>query len=211
MARLPHGILGEFRGNAANISGFMRMGINFVRSTKSKSSRPMSPARLAQQQKIKVCYEFTRCFTGSGFFDRTFPQKINTATGFNKATSALMRKAITGTYPNTALSWPAVQISGGGMPSATGVTATPTGSDILLSWDDNSATGTAKGTDIAVLVAWFSATGTAVFEISNHRRKDRYATLHARGHTGDAHVWLGFISDNGKDAADSVYAGSVMI
>ena len=211
MARIPYGILGEFTGNAGNVSGYMRMGANFIRSKRRKSTKPVTPARLAQQQKIKICHEFTRCFTGSGFFDRTFPQKINTATGYNKATSALMRKAITGVYPDISLSWPDVQISGGGMPSVP-VAATTGGADsILFTWDDNAGTGTARSSDIAVLVAYFPAVKQAVFGISTQRRGDGMAELKTHGQTGEAHTWAGFISEDGKDAADSVYAGILTI
>jgi len=185
----------------------MRMGTNFIRSKRRKSTKPVTPARLAQQQKIKVCHEFTRCFTGSGFFDRTFPQKINTATGYNKATSALMRKAITGVYPDISLSWPDVQISGGGMPSVPNAAATGGGDNILFTWDDNAGTGTARSSDIAVLVAYFPAVKQAVFEINSRRRGDGIAKLKTHGYTGEVHTWIGFISEDGKDAADSVYAG----
>jgi hypothetical protein len=67
---------------------------------------PASPARLAQQQKIKVCGEFTRAFSGSGFFNTTFPAYGHSGTGFNRATSAIMHLAITGTYSDTAIAYP---------------------------------------------------------------------------------------------------------
>jgi hypothetical protein len=73
MARIPNGILGEFVGTAGPVSGYMRMGTNFLRSRRRRSNRPMTPKRLAQQQKIKVCNEFTKPFSGSGFFDAAFP------------------------------------------------------------------------------------------------------------------------------------------
>ena len=187
------------------------MGTNFIRSKRRKSTRPMSPARLAQQQKIKVCNEFTRSFKGSGFFDKTFPQKIKTATGYNKATSALMRKAITGAYPHISLSWPDVQISGGGMPAAQGAEATVAPEGITFAWVDNSGTGTAKRTDIAVLVAYFPVIRQAIFTISNQHRGDGEASLITNGFAGEAHTWLGFISEDGKDAADSVYTGNILI
>jgi len=117
MARIPNGILGEFVGTAGPVSGYMRMGTNFVRSRRRRSNRPMTLKRLAQQQKIKVCNEFTKPFSGSGFFDAAFPLTNGTATGYNKATSALLKKAITGVYPDTAIAWPMVLISEGGMPS----------------------------------------------------------------------------------------------
>ena len=212
MARIPNGILGDFVGTAGPVSGYMRMDTNFVRSRRRRSNRPMTEKRLAQQQKIKVCNEFTSAFSRSGFFDATFRgYSEKTATGYNKATSALLKKAITGTYPGTALAWPLVLISEGGMPSATDAAAVAGGtSNIIFTWSNNRGTGSAKDTDKAVLVAYFTSVKRAVFLISDSRRANCQAILNIPV-IGDnvAQTWLGFISDDSKDAADSVYTGQV--
>jgi len=135
MARIPNGILGEFIGTAGPVSGYMRMGTNFMRSRRCRSKAPMTPRRLAQQQKIKVCNEFTKPFSGRGFFDATFPLPNGTATGYNKATSALLKKAITGAYPDTAIAWPMVLISEGGMPSpANAAASVDSNGNVVFAW-----------------------------------------------------------------------------
>jgi len=116
MARIPNGINGEFIGTAGNVNGYMRNGVNFIRSKRRKSSAPMTLRRLAQQQKIKVCNDFTRPFCGTGFFNKTFPAYRHSGTGFNRATSAIMNLAIVGTYPETAIDYPEVLISQGPLP-----------------------------------------------------------------------------------------------
>jgi hypothetical protein len=213
MARIPNGILGEFIGTAGSVSGYMRMGSNFIRSKRRRSSRPMSDKRLAQQQKIKVCNEFTKPFSGSGFFDRTFPLAKGTATGYNKATSALLKKAITGTYPHTVIAWPMVLVSEGGMPSPADATA-HAGEDgnIIFTWSNNAGTGTAKDTDRAVFVAYAPLIKQAVYIISDSIRADGNAILNAQPLTGNAvETWMGFISVDGKDASDSVYTVTLVI
>jgi hypothetical protein len=99
MGTIINGILGSFTGTAGPVSGYMRNGKNFVRSRRRKSAAPMTPKRLAQQQKIKVCNEFTRPFCGTGFFNKTFPAYGHSGTSFNRATSAIMNLAVVGTYP----------------------------------------------------------------------------------------------------------------
>ena len=156
MARIPNGILGGFMGSAGNISGYMRNGVNFVRSRRRKSSAPMTPKRLAQQQKIKVCNEFTRPFCGSGFFNKTFPAYGHSGTGFNRATSAIMHLAITGAYPDTAIAYPQVLISKGPLPGAVNANAAMNNEGhIVFNWEDNTGTGTAKENDKVVVVAYF--------------------------------------------------------
>lgn len=212
MAKIPNGILGEFIGTAGNVSGYVRMGTNFVRSRRRSSSKPMTPARLAQQQKLKVCNEFTRLFSGSGFFESTFPRKVNTATGYNKATSALMRKAIRGTYPDISLAWPEVLISEGGMPALNGVAAsTDAAGDILFSWSSNAGIGSARDSDRIAMVAYFHSGKEIVFTLSDRMRADETAILQIHGLSGEVHLWIGLISEDGRDAADSVYAGMLTI
>ncbi len=212
MARIPNGILGEFIGTAGNVSGYMRMGTNFIRSRRKPSTRPFSEARLAQQQKMSVCNKFTTLFSGSRFFDKTFPARTKTATGYNKATSALLRKAICGTYPDIRLSWPHVLISEGGMPGAISAEAAVDQSgNIIFLWEDNTGTGTAKESDRVVMVAYFPHHKEVVFKISESCRSHRQASLHTANTSGNAHTWLGFINEDGSDAADSVYAGMMVV
>jgi hypothetical protein len=111
MATIANGIPGPFTGTAGPVSGYIRNGKNFMRSRRRKSASPMTPKRLAQQQKIKVCNEFTRPFCGTGFFNKTFPAYGHSGTGFNRATSAIMNLAIVGTYPDSAIDYAQVLIS----------------------------------------------------------------------------------------------------
>ena len=211
MARLTNGILGPFIGTASNVTGYMMNGKNFVRSRRRKSLAPMTPKRLAQQQKIKVCNVFTKPFCGTGFFNKTFPAYDSGGTGFSRAISAIMRLAITGTYPDFAISYPLALISRGSMPPAINAATTLTvEGNLLFSWTDNSGTGTAKTNDKAVLVAYFPALHQIVYSLDGAVRADCHATLipgKMNGYT--AQTWIGFLSHDEKDAANSVYAGEM--
>ncbi|MEO6134552.1 MAG: DUF6266 family protein, partial [Ginsengibacter sp.] len=185
MAKLKNGILGGFSGTIGNISGFQRMDTFFIRSKRTPTNRPMTPKRLAQQQKIKVCNAFTKPFSGSGFFDATFPLPSGTATGYNKATSALLKKAVTGTYPDTIIAWPMVLISEGGMPAALDAEASiEADSSITFLWVNNAGIGTAKDTDKVVMVAYCPSLQQTIFTISDSRRADAQAILNTQPFAG---------------------------
>ncbi|KAA9038412.1 hypothetical protein FW778_12640 [Ginsengibacter hankyongi] len=211
MARIPNGITGEFIGTAGNVSGYMRFGTNFLRSRRRKSTNAMTPKRLAQQQKIKVCNDFTRPFAGRGFFTKTFPAYGSKGSGFNRATSALMNQAIVGSYPETAVSYPLVLVSQGPLPSPVNASAALNNEgNIVFSWTDNTGTGTAKANDKAVLVAYFPGLQQVVFSLDAGTRAAGTAVLQVSPMRGAvAETWMGFISNDEKDAADSVYTGSV--
>ncbi|KAA9038636.1 hypothetical protein FW778_13875 [Ginsengibacter hankyongi] len=212
MATIPSGILGHFIGKAGNVSGYMRNGKNFLRSRPRKSRKPASPARLAQQQKIKVCGEFTRAFTGTGFFNITFPAYGHTGSGYNRATSALLNLAITGAYPDTALSYAQVLVSKGQLPPAQDATATNDAEgNIYFNWTDNSGDGTAKKNDRAIMVAYSPETKQAVFAFSDAERKDEMAILGTGSIKGAVQTWLGFLSADETHAANSVYTGELVL
>jgi hypothetical protein len=171
----------------------------------------MTPNRLAQQQKIKVCNEFTRPFCGTGFFNKTFPAYGHSGTGFNRATSAIMNLAIVGSYPNTAIDYEQVLISKGPLPGAKNASiAVSSDGTILFGWEDNTGTGTAKGNDKVILVAYFPQSKRAVFTIGAAMREDGQALLETSGMEGEtAETWMGFLSYDEADAADSTHCGSV--
>ena len=212
MATIPAGILGHFTGKAGNITGYIRNGKNFVRSRPRKSNIPSSPARLAQQQKIKVCGGFTRAFSGSGFFNKTFPAYGHSSTGYNRATSAIMHLAIIGAYPDTAIAYSQVLISKGPLPGATNASAMLNREgNISFNWEDNTGTGTAKENDKVIVVAYFPSEKKAIFNTGIALRKDGQAILNTQQMQGvAAETWIGFLSHDEKDASDSVYSGQVL-
>jgi hypothetical protein len=69
MAKVINGINGAFTGKVGTVTGYNRNGGNFMRSRHRNKDTVKSKPRLAQQQKIKVCNEFTKPFSGSGFFN----------------------------------------------------------------------------------------------------------------------------------------------
>src|SRR6185312_11454691 len=178
MATITNGILGPFTGIVGTVSGYSRNGKNFMRSRRRKTSSPMTARRLAQQQKIKVCNEFTSAFSRTGFFTKTFPAYGHSGTGFNRATSAIMNLAIVGTYPDTTIDYAKVLISKGPLPAAVNASAVAgTDKNILFRWEDNTGTGTAKANDKVILVAYFPDVKKAVFVQHQSLKSDRVCKL----------------------------------
>ncbi len=68
-----------------------------------------------------------------------------------------------------------------------------------------------KGNDTAILVAYFQESKEAVFQFSKVTRNDGYAKLEINSKKGNAETWLGFLGADEKNAANSVYAGRVVL
>ena len=211
MGKMANGLLGDVTGQVGTVTTYVRNGENIVRTARSRSDRKVTPARTAQREKIKVCNDFTRAFSGTGFFNKTFPAYATGSTGYNRATAAIMNLAITGNYPDTRLDYREVLVSQGPLPTPLNATATAdAGSNIIFSWMDNSGNGTAKADDIVILVAYFPELKQAVFSFGSATRADCNARLKTEVLRGlVAETWVGFLSNDEKNASNSSYSGRV--
>jgi hypothetical protein len=61
------------------------------------------------------------------------------------------------------------------------------------------------------LVAYFPESKEAVFQFSDATRNDGYAVLEVYSKKGTAETWLGFLSADEKNAANSMYTGRVTL
>jgi hypothetical protein len=208
MAILTQGILGKVIGKTGPVVSYMRFGQNITRSKGStRKNRIETPARKIQREKIKVCNDFTRAFSGTGFFNKSFPAHGHTGSGYNRATSAIMNLAII-SDPQTTIAWPKVLISKGQIASVEFAAATVNEEgNIVFTWTDNTGTGTAKAHDKAILVAYFPGSKEAVYQLGDATRDNGYAMLQIHSKKGIAETWLGFLSEDEKNAANSVYTG----
>lgn len=163
MGIITQGILGPETGRTDPVVSYFRFGKNIVRSpSDSQKNKIETPARKRQREKIKVCNEFTKAFTGTGFFNKSFPAYADRGSGYNRATSALMNLVII-SNPETAIAWPKALISKGPVaPVDFASAAINEEGDIVFKWTDNAGTGTAKGDDKAILVAYFPESKEAV-------------------------------------------------
>ena len=172
MAILSQGILGEVVGKTGPVVSYMRFGQNITRSKGStRKNRIETPARKLPREKIKVCNDFTQAFSGTGFFNKSFPAYGHTGSGYNRVTSSVMNLAIV-THPVVAIAWPKVLISKGPVAPVDTASASLDGQgNITFTWTDNSGDGTAKKNDRAVFVAYFPDSKQAVIFIERYRKK----------------------------------------
>ncbi len=109
------------------------------------------------------------------------------------------------------ISYPKILISQGPLPAAEDATATlQADENILFTWADNSTTGIAQPCDKVILVAYFPEGGNIIYSLNAGVRSGCHALLVSNDPKGyTAETWIGFISDDEKDASNSVYAGKL--
>jgi hypothetical protein len=213
MGRTNNGILGGFIDTIGPVTGYTRNGQNILRVSTVTVKNPRTALQQSQREKIKVCAAFTKAFSGSGFFNKSFPAYGHKGTGYNRATSALMSRALTGIYPELQLNYQQVLISKGRLPGALNAKMVKKVNSILqFSFTDNSMDGIASPDDAVMLVAYAPDLQQAVFTLQDGFRKDQKATLNVAAFKGHAiETWIGFLSADEKDASDSVWVGRVVV
>lgn len=69
----------------------------------------------------------------------------------------------------------------------------------------------AKANDTAVVLAYFTELKQVVYSLNAGSRGDGNATLVLPPLNGIAETWIGFVSQDKNDAANSIYTGRLII
>ena len=106
-----------------------------------------------------------------------------------------------------------ILISRGSLTSATNGAATTAGGSVTVTWDDNTGVGTAKATDKALIAVLNADKGEAITVSAGATRTtaNQSIAVPADWVGEDVQVYLGFISEDSKEVANSVYLGAVTV
>ena len=212
MGRLNKGILGGFSGVVGTVVGSNWNGIDYMRSKPARrSAASYSQAQRDQQQKFTRAVAFMQ--TLGNLTDITFHAYAVRQTGRNSAISYLLKNAITGSSPLFSIDYSKVLISRGNLLMPTGVTAVAgTASRVHFSWTNNGGDGKAKNNDRAVVVVHCPILNQSVYSITSATRSAETVSIEVAAFNGyTVHTWIGFLSDDWKLVANSVYTGQLVI
>lgn len=102
--------------------------------------------------------------------------------------------------------------SRGALPNATAPAVSISGSNVNFTWTSNAGTGSAKATDKAVLVAYCEDMRSAVYTTTGTDRSTGSDSLDVSNFSGKkVQTYIGFISEDGKLLANSIYTGELTI
>lgn len=211
MGKISQGVLGGFSGKVGNVVGGTWKGIDYMRIKPASVANPRTQGQLDQRSKFSVTLKFLQSMTD--FLRVGFKLYANKMTQFNAAMSYNLNNAITGTYPNFAIDFASALLSRGGLTGALNPSVTSTGGLVEFAWIDNTGSGNASATDKALLVVYNPAKDEAIYDTSGVVRPTASQNLAMPSdYVGDTvEAFIGFISDDGKEVANSVYIGSVTV
>ena len=210
MGKIDQGILGGFSGKVGSVVGGSWKGINYMR-VHTKPTNPKSDKQVNQRNKFTLVLSFLKPITP---FLRV-GYKLFTAkqTAFNAAMSQVLLNAVVGETPDSVIDFTSVQVSRGTLTPAQGAAATYENGEVSITWVDNSGATMANATDKALVVVYNDAKTEAVYELAGVTRTTalQAIAIPAEWIGDNVQVYLGFITEDGKNVANSIFVGAVEV
>jgi hypothetical protein len=203
---------GTLSGKLGNMIYNSWRGIPYTRSRpKPNPNYQPTPAQQTQRQKFALAARFTS--TLAPLLNLAFFTSDPSKTGKSSAISHICKHAVTGVAPLLELDYPRIRISQGLLPGTPEASATANvGGQVQFRWINTGDKGYASNSDKALLAIYCPALQQSVYNTAAADRREETATLDASAFSGHtAHSWLGFLSEDRKLAADSVYTGTFII
>lgn len=210
MGKLTNGLFGGFHGKIGNLVGYMLKG-KYVIRTIGKSKKPLTPARLANCEKMKVVNEILKPSIHAiraGFrlaVAGTDKNEYNEAVSYNK------KNALQGEYPNISLDYTKVLMSMGSLPVAVNPSISQNGERITFNWEISASPASEYHTDRAMLVVYFPDIKETCCQLIGAKRiEGEDVIVISKEHINQRmEAYITFIKDNGKAVSNSVHAGSL--
>jgi len=212
MGKISQGVLGGFSGKVGNVVGGTWKGIDYMRIKPSNVSNPRTQGQVDQRSKFSTVLRFLQPMTD--FLRVGFKLYANKMTQFNNAMSYNLNNAITGAYPSFTIDYANALVSRGNLTGALDpAVSSPSAGSVEFTWDNNTGSGNAEGTDKALLVVFNPSKNQAVYETEGAARNVTSDTLTVpTDFSGDTvETFIGFVSEDGKEIANSIYIGSVTV
>jgi len=211
MGKIKQGILGGFSGKVGSVVGSSWKGISYMRGKANSIKNPRTLQQMMHRNKFAAALSVLQPITA--FLRVGFRRYAHRKSEFNAAMSYTVKNAIQGTYPDYTIDFSKLLVSRGTLTGANNATATPAAGKIKLAWEDNSGIGEAQPTDKALVVAINPTKSEAAYITEGAPRSAKTEDLMVSPYWSgdDVEVYLGFISENGKDVATSFYCGTVSV
>jgi len=211
MGKIRKGILGGFSGKVGTVIGSSWKGIAYMRSLPQKVRNPRTQPQRSQRSKFTLSLSLLQKMTA--FLRTGWKLYAHKQSPFNAAMSYTINNAIVGVYPNYEIDASKLLVSRGALTAADNAVAAVESGNLVFYWYDNSGVNSAKATDKALIAVLNIAKGEAITNDAGAERATGLQTVALPAEwTGDSvEAYLGFISEDGKEVANSVYLGSIPI
>jgi len=214
MGKLNDGLFGAFTGRIGNLVGYSLGGVDLVRKRpRRRSKNSATEKQLEQRERFALAIKFLTPITE--VVGAYFGKRHKTKSRFNFAVSYNLEHSI---VPSVGggfeINYQKVMISKGDLRGVdSGMITSLPNQELKLDWTDNSGQGSAKDTDVMLVVLY--SPGQDLFHIFNPAalRGQTTVTLTVPGFfRGDeVHIWVAMVTEDRKEASVSSYLGTADI
>lgn len=210
MGRTSNGIMGNISGTVGTVVGATWRGKAYLRSKPDiKKKAKKSNSQLAQQAKFAIASTMMQSM--KDLLEIGFKTVAIGLTGKNKAIGHMVKKAISGTYPDFTVIYSKVMVSQGNLLNAFDAKTAAEREAIQFTWTNNSTASNADDSDKVLMVAYCPEFNCTVYRIGAARSTGNDA-LQMPGFSGRLmHTWVSFISADEENMATSLYTGQVTV
>ncbi len=209
MGKLLQGINGPFSGKVGPVVGYVLNNKSVIRALAGRSKKPLTPKQIHQRKKFALMNDFLGQL--QSLLNISYAGVAVNMTGSNKAFSYNVMNAIRGFYPDISIDYKMVLLGRGDLPNVELANTKPLPEGKLeFSWTDNSGTGKAKASDKAFAAVYNEELRDWEYELNLSTRGEGFCVLDVSMLKGKpVHGYLGFITEDGKDATDTLYTGQI--
>ncbi len=212
MGTIRQGANGGFSGKAGSIIGSSWRDINYIKGLPKLSNKPKSEKQLEQQAKFALAVKFlqpVKSLMNVGFGQ----MRTGKATGFNMALKQLLDSAIIGTYPDYEIDLPNVFLAKGSLGDPTDIVIVTNALSLDISWSTRFDKLNRYISDEMNILVHDPLSGDFVTGPDGVLRTTGQANVEIPsewiGRT--VHIYMFYISLDGKSTSNSVYAGTTVI
>jgi hypothetical protein len=212
MGTYDKGFLGRFSGSVGPVVGSSWKGISYLKSKPHRTKKKKVSLKVEiQRAKFRLASSFIKAI--GSVLAITFPSYKTGTTGRNSALASVLQQAITGDYPDLRIEYSKVFMASGSLSLTVDPTVSSTSPGVIsFAWLDSTGVGNAKAADRPILIAFNERWNACSFIVSDALRSAETALLPVKLFSGkQVHTWISFLSENGKDVANSIYTGVVTV
>jgi hypothetical protein len=210
MGTLKNGLFGGFHGRVGNLVGYTLKGKHVIRMI-GKSSKPLTPARKANCEKMKVVNEILKPSIHAIRIGFRLAVAGTDRNEYNEAVSYNKKNAVQGVYPNIGLDYTKVLMSMGTLPVAVNPTISQLEENITFNWEKSDIPVSQYDTDRAMLVIYFPDLKETCCRLIGAKRVEGKDVLAiSPEHINERmEAYISFAKEDGREISNSVHVGSL--
>jgi hypothetical protein len=211
MGLLPNGILGDINGTVGPVVTYLLNGQNVIRSKPRKSNKPATLPQLQNRLELEVITLFLKkaeIFIKKGFSHLAIGTKNNY---HNLAVSCNKSPGTTGEYPDVKLVFEKIVLSKGDLPQPVNPAVERLENGLKFTWECPPSLDFICWSDQVMMLAYSPQLNRSICIESGAKRKAEQDVLPLSPAmlNEQLEVYIGFVSDDRLQAADSVYLGTI--